>query len=757
MKQKNIFLLLSLFLFFSVFSSSAANSLLDSLKKQLLLAAEDTSKINILIKLSMENSNNGDFENALRYGKESIALCEKEPGISEARRKVLLAEGSNVIGIAFDYKSDYTEALKYYGRALQLFSEISDKKGMARCNNNLGLVYESLGNNDMAIDYILKGLVLREEIAKELPDDKENKMGVGQSVFNLGMIQEERKDYENALNSYQRASALFDDLDFKRGKTACLINIGNLYKYNHDNKGALKNYLDAYEIAKTMDDKFTMSVIYNNLSGVYFNLKDFDNAEKFAGLGYRAKEALGDKVGMAMALVLLSDAHREQGKIVQSVEEAERSLKIASEIASVENVVSAYLALSETYEKLDIKKAYGYHKLYSQFKDSLLNEESEKNMNELQTKYETEKKNTEIILLNKDKEIQSEELKKQRIFIYSAILVIALVLSLVLIIFRSNKQKQLANLHLEKKNQEILLSKKEIEKKNSELEGANAAITFQKMQIEEKNEEILSSIRYAKRIQQAVLKEEERVTMYLPDHFVLFKPKDIVSGDFYWAKEIGDWWYVAVADCTGHGVPGAFLTMLGMSFLNEITLSAGRMRPSEILGELRTRIIKELGQTGKAGESKDGMDISLCCINLKTLEMEWAGANNPLYLISDNEFLLKKIPQEVPFSPKERSFSLFEIKADKQPIGYFPDPKPFRNLEFQLQNGYSVFLFSDGYADQFGGPKGKKFKYSRLENLLLSIHGNPMAVQKDFLITELEKWKGSLEQVDDICLIGIKV
>jgi len=274
----------------------------------------------------------------------------------------------------------------------------------------------------------------------------------------------------------------------------------------------------------------------------------------------------------------------------------------------------------------------------------------------------------------------------------------------------------------------------------------------QKKLVEEKNKDILDSIHYAKRIQQAMLKEEEHIGPHLPEHFVLFMPKDIVSGDFYWSYEktlpspTGEglgvrYWYLAAVDCTGHGVPGAMMSMLGMSFLNDIMSSEQLLAPTEILNRLRDKVVKELGQHGGENETKDGMDISLLRMELggrsSETNIQWAGANNSLNLIINGEFS--------------------EIKGDKQPIGYHPLQKEFTNHEIKLQNGSGIYIFSDGYADQFGGPKGKKFKYKQLEELVLANHHLPMTEQKALLKKTFIDWVGNLEQIDDVCVIGVRL
>ena len=269
-------------------------------------------------------------------------------------------------------------------------------------------------------------------------------------------------------------------------------------------------------------------------------------------------------------------------------------------------------------------------------------------------------------------------------------------------------------------------------------------------EITEKNREITDSINYAKRIQNAMLLGEEKSDSAIPEHFTLYKPKDIVSGDFYLARQITykkqKYWYVIVGDCTGHGVPGGFLTMLGVSYLNEmISSDTGLIEPSEILDLLREKIIHDLNQSGQRDKSRDGMDMSVVRLNLETLEMSYAGANNPLWIVS-------------------KMGELKEIKADKQPISYHEKSKPFTNNKLKLQQGDTFYLFSDGFADQFGGANaslrkagGKKYKSANFKKLLITIQYKTMAEQKEMINQTFEEWKGELEQLDDVCIIGVRL
>jgi serine phosphatase RsbU (regulator of sigma subunit) len=266
-------------------------------------------------------------------------------------------------------------------------------------------------------------------------------------------------------------------------------------------------------------------------------------------------------------------------------------------------------------------------------------------------------------------------------------------------------------------------------------------LELQKKKVEERNKDILDSINYAKRIQDAIFPPQELVKELIPESFVLFKPKDIISGDFYWVEKLQNKIFIAAVDCTGHGVPGALLSIVGYNLLSKSINEHNHIKPAEILNELSNGIYKTLRQTGEDAGVKDTMDIALCSIDKSTGSLEFSGAYNSLYHV--------------------RNKHLTEIPADRFPIGVFlnGELRKFTNHQMQLKNGDIIYLFSDGYADQFGGPKGKKLKYKQLQKLLVSMQGLSMNDQKNILDSFIEEWKGQTleEQTDDILIIGIKI
>ncbi|MEZ4722177.1 MAG: YfiR/HmsC family protein [Flavobacteriales bacterium] len=276
-----------------------------------------------------------------------------------------------------------------------------------------------------------------------------------------------------------------------------------------------------------------------------------------------------------------------------------------------------------------------------------------------------------------------------------------------------------------------------IAKQRDEVESQRDEIRQQHEQLEEKNQEILDSIEYAKRIQTAILPPDRIVKEYLNQSFILYKPKDVVAGDFYWMETVGDVVYYAAADCTGHGVPGAMVSVICVNGLNRAVREFGLRQPAEILDKTRELVIKEFEKSEE--EVKDGMDISLCALNSKTKELQWAGANNPLWIV-------RKGAEEVE-----------EVKPDKQPIGRYESEKPFTNHVVQLNDGDTIYTFSDGYPDQFGGESGKKYKSGKFKSTLLKLAHQPVSDQRALLDEEFESWRGEHEQIDDVCVIGVKI
>jgi serine phosphatase RsbU (regulator of sigma subunit)/tetratricopeptide (TPR) repeat protein len=714
MKIINKHFFISVIIFFCCFNSFGQQNEIDSLLSLLRSPKahlRDTTRINILNNLSSElNSINPDTAVILSVQALSLAeVHQKSLKEGDEGGGVFIAQSYNNLGTVYRLKNKYPLALDCFFKGIALCEKLEKKtapqppSGKGRILNiksaiigNIGSVYREQENYPKALDYYFKGLKLSLELG--------NKKGVFFKLGNIGNVYYAKHDYAKALEFYLKALKMAEDMGSKYGICTALGNIGNVYSDQGDSaleKGnrkfaftdrypkALDHYSKALKMDAELQNRNGIAIQLVNIGSVYVSLKKYNKAENYL---VRALE-LDDSVGEFNHIML--DEKLFSKMYLQMADEGLRAKD------------------GKNYYKL----AFEHYKKYIAAKDSIFNEENTKKTVRSEMNFEFDKKQTEEKAEQDKKDvIATQELKQQRLQRNYFIVGFALVLLLALFIFRSYRQKQ-------KANEIITLQKAEVEE--------------QKKVVEEKNKDILDSIHYAKRIQDALLKTEEHISKHLPEHFILFMPKDIVSGDFYWATEKQGHWYVAAVDCTGHGVPGAFMSMLGMSFLNDIVSVEKLLTPAEILNQLRDKIVNELRQTGEAGGSKDGMDISLIRLHLQTNELQWAGANNALNLV--------------------RSGELQEIKADKQPIGYHPEPKLFTNHEIQIKKGDSIYIFSDGYADQFGGPNGKKFKYKQLEDLVLANNQLPLEQQKQILKKAFVEWRGNLEQVDDVCVIGVRI
>lgn len=660
-----------------------------------------------------------EYGKALDHYKASLDLYRKTGDSSG------VANAYNNIGLAFYYTADYPSAKKHFENSAVLKVSNNDSIGAGRAYNNTGIMLDIMGDPARAIEYYLKALAIYEAI-------KRKDMMAG-TMQNIGLIHINQKKFDEALDYYEKsieiAAEMKDDYMLSKGFNSLGI--------IHDNKGKYKEALEYYERALEssgkINDKAGIAQAYNNIA---INLNYQDNQEKALDYYLKAlkiKEEIGNKSSIAVTQIGIGEVYKEMGKTGMALQYFQRGLENANTTGYKEYIKKAYEGLAYTYSRQkDFEKAFGYLDKLALLKDSLLNEENNRVLEELKAKYESEKKENEIRLLNNENLLKESELdksreaqKRQNFQMWALASGLLMFIVLCFIIYRSNIHRKKANELLTKKNHEI---------------------TLQKFTIEEKNNAIVESITYAKRLQDAILPPSGLVKEYLPGSFILYKPKDIVSGDFYWMEKIGEELFFAAVDCTGHGVPGAMVSVIGHNGLNRCVKEFGLRSPAKILDKLN----ELLDETFERAENdiKDGMDISLCKLMKQNgrWKMEFSGANNPMWLVSNDS-------SGIPGQQKE----VIQIKADKQPVGKFSNRKPFTNHDLLLSKGDTIYIFSDGYADQFGGPRGKKFKYKQLQEVLLSIRDQPMDEQKIILEKTIEEWRGNLVQIDDICIIGIRV
>ncbi|MFN7012740.1 MAG: tetratricopeptide repeat protein [Bacteroidia bacterium] len=580
----------------------------------------------------------------------------------------------------------------------------------ANAINNLGFLNLNKGKIEDALENYFKSLKIREKI-NDYP-------GLATSYNSIGSIYSNQGELDKAKEFFEKSLAMRKIIGEPMPIAYSLNNLGYLFEQKKDVLTARKYYLESKTYIEQTEDSSGIASVYNNIGWSYHQTHDYDSALFYYSKSNAIGEKIGDKTIIAFALSNSGKVYYELKQYDKGIEYTHNALKIAKEQGFPETIRNASSILSEIYAtKGDYKNAYEMHKLYKQMADSLRNKETEKKLLAEKMLYDFDKEKS---LLEAERE-KSLLLAKSKNKEKNIILLFSLMGGGSLIGFSYLLHNRLK---ISRKQNRI------IEKQKLLLEEKNAIV-------EEKNKDITDSINYAKRIQDALLQNRNHVSKHLPEHFILFMPRDIVSGDFYWALEKNNYLYFAVADCTGHGVPGAFMSLLGITFLNEICKNDMVQTPAEILEKLREKIIHQLNPNSDNKTSSDGMDIALCRLNLKTNELLFSGANNPCWII-EKEFL-----------------NLIELKPEKQPVGIHTEYMPYSNQTFLLNKGDSVYLFSDGFADQFGGEKGKKLKSSLLKEKIKEASRLSAKEQKVFLKEFFIAWKGNLEQIDDVCLMGL--
>jgi serine phosphatase RsbU (regulator of sigma subunit) len=684
-KMKKL-LFISAFYLLSIICYGQFKTKLDSLKNRLSEEKSDTGMVILHYKIAYELQFT-DLEQSLTYAEKAL----------EEAKKIKFQKG---IGNSFiqlgnieQIKGENAKAEEYNLKALEILTKISEMSGIAIGYNNLGIIAHNTNDYSKAINYYKKSLGINIAIGR--------KSGEATSLFCIGTVFENQVKYDSALSYYLKAQSISETLNDLRlmayGKTS-LANVyfmmGNysksleyniaaieLYEKAGNNYGLLKVYLSLGQTAGRLDSTDQAIWFYrqamisarkiqspNDMATAFFSMAQLfeeramiDSAWSNYQKSYSLYVNTENNENTALSLISMARIQNERKKYSEAEKLLEKAMVIANLIEAPSVNMAVYKEMSVTWANLnDPKKALAYLNKYSSLKDSVMSVEKQKQILELQTQYETEKKEKENVILQTTRN--------------SLIIGALLLLTIAVVIFRS--------LNLKKRDNKLLRQQKD-------------EIQRQKEIVEIQKTSITDSIRYAKRIQSAMLPPGELMRQNLPDSFILYLPRDIVSGDFFWLRKLNDnRVMICVADCTGHGVPGAFMSMLGMSLLNDIAginhsqILTNKYTPADVLNELRERIKSSLRQTGKEGEARDGMDLSLCIIEKDTGILRYSGANNSIYIVY-NEVLT-------------------EIKATRNPIGIYLNEMSFINHQIETNPGSVVYMFSDGYSDQLGS-EGRKF------------------------------------------------
>ncbi|MBN2680896.1 MAG: tetratricopeptide repeat protein [Bacteroidales bacterium] len=726
-----------LFLFlFAVCIFSFSSEITDSLELR-LKKTEGIERADLLIDLSFRFSAIS-FEKAYKYGFEALSYSNKI-NYSEG-----IIKSYNNIGISYFYQNSYDKAKEFFITALKLSRDYKIPYLESRTLNGLGVVCKSRGDFSGALEYYQLALKLEKKHGKPA--------GEATILYNLGNILKKLGKYDEAAQQFQQSISILEKEENLDDLSNAISNLGLLLLLEGKEKEALEKFNHSLEIEQSKNDTAGMSRCFHNLGDCYLSMGDYEKSEYYLKKAIEIGQALGNKQLIIISQESMAGLYEKKGDLVRAVAFLESSVEIAKSTNSLFELEQLYYNLFQLFNKnKQAENALKYHLLYTEIKDSVFSRESSDKIMELQTVYETEKKDAEIqsknIQLTQEKEIS----RRQQIINYISIGVLLIVSALFVVLLFQVRAKIKANKALKLKNEEISMQKEEIQSQRDEIETQRDQVQQQKEEIEIINKEITSSITYAQLIQSAVLPSKEYLLSCFSDSFVFYLPKDIVSGDFFWIRKIEDTTVLVAADCTGHGVPGGFMSMLGISLLNEIVNENNKNQPNEILNHLRRQVIASLAQSGNKQKLGDGMDISVCCINKKELKLQYAGANNPVYVIKKNNDLADI-----------NSHCIVELKPDKMPVGsHIKQDIPFNCTEIKIEENDSVFLFTDGYVDQFGGQNkrlgGRKYMHKTFKAALLEISELPFSKQEEIIAGNFYNWKSFYEQTDDVLVMGVKI
>ena len=603
-------------------------------------------------------------DSALMFLEKALDLATEE------NDKQKIAELNLKFADLYNYSLElYQKALHFYSDAEKYYENTKNKEKLLHIYQNKGFIYEKTSDFDNAGKYYLNAL-------KILGDN--NKLQKARVLNSLGSLYFNQKNIDGALEYWKQALKIVDTLHFKKGISAILTNIGNAYLeyYNDDDTAsyhyldeAKNNYFKALKISEELNDSIAIYFKYTSIANLYITKKSYNLALAFHKKAYHVAQVTKDSYNQVKSLINISSVLFQEEKYIKAKKYLEQAEKIALENdykLLLQKIYGSLYSINKQLKNYD--QAFYYSEAYDSLLTTIYDSTIAINFSENEKKYNYELREKENLKLKAQNAIQEERNAKQKVYIIAMSFGLILLLTLAFVILRGYQQKRRANEQLTKQ-------KKQIEEKNQELTILNEKIASQrdlveqqKNQIENIHQELTHSIEYAKRIQTSILPHESILQEAFTEHFILFKPRDIVSGDFYWYSSYKDISIVTVADCTGHGVPGAILSMLGMSFLHEIVQKEGIVKPDIILQRLRNEIINSLQQRGLDGEQKDGMDMALVAYNHKTNILQFAGANNPMYLIKNEELKIendKIVLFDNSKSETKNSKLLYEIKPDK--------------------------------------------------------------------------------------------
>ena len=626
-----------------------------------------------------------------------------------------LAKGLNYLGVSLTGLGHYEIAIELHKKAIPIYEEAGLIHGLDGCFINLGSALYDNGNIKEAIVQFNKGI--------KITDQSGNLQYKANALMSLGNIYLNLDQINKSLEYLHKAKNIVSNLNSKSNLGTIYLNLGNSYLTKNDLDSTLYCYRTSLKYCKAINDTYTMSTTFNNLGEVHMKLNNMDTSFYYYSKGMQLREELNLQSDLIYSYSGLCSWYTKQKNNTKAVQWGEKALELSKSFKSYVHTVPAAQSLYKAYQASGYdNKSLETYIILQKALDSIQSNTNQKELLSQEIQYEYEKsKFVDSLAFVKQKEIddlaraKDKEKEAQEKYILYGSLAFAIIL--VAFAFIAYKRKRNDNKIISKQKQEVELQKDEVKMVHSE---------------------IMDSITYAERIQRSFLATKELLDDNLTEYFVLFQPKEMVSGDFYWAQKLKNGTFAMVnADSTGHGVPGAIMSILNISSI-EAAIKEGLTAPHDIFNKTRDFIIDRLKKDGSTDGGRDGMDASIICFDFKNNSFTYTAAQNPIWVI--------------------RAGEIIEIKPEKMPIGkHDRDNIPFVGGSFDLQKGDQVYTLTDGFQDQFGGPKGKKFMIKKMRAYILSISHLPMKEQHQNIKAVFNEWKGNFEQIDDVCIIGVKV
>lgn len=687
--------------------------------------------------------------------------------------KPLLSDVLKIKGDALRSKGNLNESLSCFHKALLLEEQNGDLIKQASFLYDISLLYTELGYYALGLKYLHQGIRMTEE-----SKDYFNESRLLYAVSQVYLIQKDFKNSEIYLNKADSVNTLFKN-------KGLVPNIhksrGNILVENKKYNEAYNEYIIAQAGFEENGDSLGIASLLNNIGNLYLYQEQFNKALQCHYKSLNISESLKESCSIAFSLQSIAESYLKKGDLDSAFLYANKCMSAAMDYNMLYLQDLSSQVIAAVYKKKgDYNRAFYWLSKSYEIHNSIFNDNTSRSIYQLERNLEFEKRFQIQALENQRRELELvNKARRSRLIGQFLGIISALALLSLIIALYSIKQKKKHNLLLQEQKEEIQVQNEEImaqreslydlneelvqknevisesleeneRQRNSlanlawELQEKAELIEKQRDELFHSKKEITDSIVYAERIQNAILPTPEMVKEVFPESFVFYKPKNIISGDFYWVANIRGFKIFAIGDCTGHGVPGGIMSMLGIAYLSDIINKDHITKAGDVLEEMRRQIIESLHQYKKSDddESYDGMDMAFCALNTSTMELQFAGANLPIYIFKKG-------------SPNDQDPII--MREDRMPIAQFIKIEPFHNYSFKVDEGDMIYLFTDGYSDQFGGHAGKKYNLSKFRSLLASIHHLSAMEQEAAIVSTFEEWRGNMFQVDDVLVMGVRI